>query len=110
MNDPQSAPSHPQDHEVAIVEQTIRFSFTGLCHASQASDAQLHALIDEGLLAPQGRGPSDWVFDGSALGTTRIALRLANDLQLGIAATAVVLDLLADNAALRSRLHRIGQR
>ncbi|MBL0087496.1 MAG: hypothetical protein IPP44_12660 [Ideonella sp.] len=45
---------------------------------------------------------------GPALRTARTALRLSRDLQLGVAGVALVLDLLAQNEALRSRLRREG--
>lgn len=94
--------------DTVVVEQTVRFSFTQLCQACQGSGAQLQALVDEGILNPQGHGPGEWVFEGPALRTARTALRLSRDLQLGVAGVALVLDLLAQNEALRSRLRREG--
>jgi hypothetical protein len=67
-----------------VVEDQVAFTFTALCHASGADEAQLVALVDEGLLQPNGRSPDDWEFSGQALPRARQALRLARDLGLGI--------------------------
>ena len=94
--------------DAVVVEQTLSFSFSGLCQACSSSQTQLLALVDEGILQPHGQGPADWVFQGSALRTARTALRLADGLQLGLAGTALVLDLLDEINSLRARLHRVG--
>lgn len=101
-------PHPPVVIHALIVEQDIRFSWDALCRACDGQAPQLLALVDEGVLQPQGQGPADWVFDGSALRTARTALRLVQDLALSPAATALVLDLLAQIEALQSRLRRSG--
>ena len=91
-----------------VVEEEIVFTLGELCQASGTAQTQVLALVSEGVLDPAGSGPEDWVFDGPALRTVRTALRLAVDLELGIAGAAIVLDLLQQVAALQSRLRRIG--
>jgi chaperone modulatory protein CbpM len=98
----------PGVFDALIVEEEVSFSFTELRQACNGNETQLFALVDEGILQPQGQGPADWVFDGTALQTARTALRLSSDLQLGVEGAALVLDLLAENEALRSRLRRAG--
>ena len=93
-----------------VVEEEIVFTLSELCRASGTSEAQVLALVSEGVLDPTGTGPQDWVFDGLTLHTVRTALRLADDLELGIAGAAIVLDLLEQVAVLRSRLRRAGIR
>jgi chaperone modulatory protein CbpM len=104
-----SAPT-PGVFDAVIVEDDIRFTFTELRQACRGSDTQLRALVDEGILEPQGSGPADWRFPGSALRTARTALRLSGELSLGIDATAVVLDLLAEIESLKSQLRQAGLR
>jgi chaperone modulatory protein CbpM len=88
------------------VELHLSFTLEGLCRASGAGRDDLLALVDQGLLQPAGQGPEDWRFDGASLRRVRTALRLARDLDLGWAGAALVVELLAELAALRARLPR----
>lgn len=92
--------------EAVVVEEHVSFTLTALCQASGAAPDRIHALVAEGLLQPTGQGPPDWRFGGDALPQTRRALRLARDLELDLAAVALVMDLLAEIEHLRSRLPR----
>jgi chaperone modulatory protein CbpM len=94
--------------ETLIVEEQIEFTLEDLCRACGAEAAQLLELVGEGVLEPAGQGPQDWRFSGPALQAARTALRLGRDLGLGPAGTALVLDLLAENDALRAQLRRVG--
>ena len=89
--------------EAVVVEDRVLFTLPALCQASGAAEEQVHALVDEGLLQPQGQGPQDWRFSGDALPRTRRALRLASDFGIDLAAVALVMELLAEIARLRSR-------
>lgn len=95
--------------DAVVVEEDCSFTFIQLCQACHTSGAQMRSLVDEGILQPQGDGPGDWLFDGEAMRTARMALRLTRELQFGLEAAALVLDLLAQNEALRSRLRREGR-
>lgn len=94
--------------DAVIVEQDLAFSYSELCMACPGQDEQLLALVDEGVLQPQGGGPQDWVFQGDALLRARTAMRLQRDLNLGIEGAALVLDLLDEIDALRARLRHAG--
>jgi chaperone modulatory protein CbpM len=94
--------------DAVVVEEEVVFSLSGLCQAAGASPAQVLALVDEGLLQPNGDAPQHWAFTGSSLRTTRTALRLNADLALGTAGAALVLELLEEISALRARLRRAG--
>ncbi|MDE2564449.1 MAG: MerR family transcriptional regulator [Burkholderiales bacterium] len=89
---------------VVVVEEQVVFSFDALCRALGAGADEVQALVAEGLLEPAGHGPEDWRFGGAALARARTALRLARELDLGLAGAALVMDLLAEIEALRSRL------
>lgn len=87
-----------------VVEEGITFSVATLCDATGASDDMVRALVGEGLLQPTGSQPLEWCFDGAALQKTRRAVRLARDLELNLAALALVMDLLGEIEHLRARL------
>lgn len=90
--------------ETLVVEEHVSFALPALCRASGADLEQVRALVSEGLLQPTGTNPADWQFPGQALPQTRRALRLARDLELDLAAVALVMDLLAEIDHLRARL------
>lgn len=90
-----------------LVEEEVQFTLVELCRACHADSEQLVALVDEGVLAPSGDDPQAWRFDGATLPRARAALRLARDLELNAAGTALVLDLLDEIEALRSRIRRL---
>lgn len=92
--------------ESVVVEEQIVFSLSALCRASGADPGQVHALVGEGLLHPAGEGPEDWRFSGSSLPRARTALRLERDLELTPSGVALVMDLLAEIEALRTRLRQ----
>jgi chaperone modulatory protein CbpM len=82
--------------EAVVVEVHVSFTLAALCRASGANPDIVQALVEEGLLAPTGQGPSDWQFSGAALPRARRAIRLARDLELDWPALALVMDLLAE--------------
>ncbi|HEX5685141.1 MAG TPA: chaperone modulator CbpM [Ideonella sp.] len=94
--------------DAVVVDETTQFSLAELCRACQADSARLVALVDEGVLEPAGQRPDEWRFSGAALQRARAALRLSRDLDLNPSGTALVIDLLAEIAALRAKLHRAG--
>lgn len=89
--------------ESLVVEEHVIFTFTALCRASGAGGPDVQALVAEGLLHPSGSGPQDWQFGGASLPQTRSALRLARELDLSLHAAAIVMDLMAEIAVLKSR-------
>ena len=94
--------------DAVVVEGDTAFTLPALCRACGLDSAQLIALVDEGVLEPAGNSPQEWVFDGPALRTALAARRLMRDLEMDLNGVAMVLDLLAEIAALRSRLNRMG--
>lgn len=90
--------------DTVVIDEHVSFTLSALCLASGAGQAQVHALVVEGLLQPTGQGPEDWRFSGVALPQARRALRLARDFDLDIPGVALVMDLLAEIEHLRSCL------
>ena len=61
-------------------------------------------LVEHGVIEPQGSAPQSWVFGGSSLQRTRVALRLLRDLELNLPGAALAVDLLDEIARLRRDL------
>ena len=93
-----------------VVEEEVRLSLADLCRACSATEVQVREWVVEGVLEPVGGQPGEWHFSGTALGRTRVALRLARDLDINSPGVALALDLLDEIAALRARLLRAGIR
>jgi len=96
--------------DTLVVDEQLVFTLTTLCQATGADTEQLLALVQEGLLQPQGERPEDWRFSGTAMPQARMALRLMRDLDIGLSGAAVVMDLLAEIDRLRAQLRRLGAR
>lgn len=92
--------------EVLLVDPEPSFTLSALSRACGSERATVIALVQEGILEPAGTAPDSWRFPSHALRTARLALRLARDLELDLASTALVLDLLARIERLEAQLHR----
>ena len=112
-----------------VVEEQIEFTLVELSRASGADEEQITTLIVEGVIEPldpagtteatQGTRREDpavlqmmraqWRFSGSALRRTRLAIRLARDLEVNPPGVALAIDLIEEIDALRARLHRLGR-
>ena len=92
--------------EAVVIDETHQFSLMQLVQVCGTERERLVALVDEGVLSPQGEAPEHWRFSGSELGRARKALRLSRDLELGPGGTALVLQLLDEIDALRRQLDR----
>jgi chaperone modulatory protein CbpM len=94
-----------------VVEEHMEFSLSELCRAIDADTAQLLALVNEGVLQPLGEADTaamdDWRFGGQALKRARTALRLARELDIGLAGAAVVMELLDEIDALRAEVRQL---
>ena len=91
-----------------IVEEEVQFTLVELSRACRIEVEPLLELVMEGVLIPSGEDAEHWRFGGVTLKRARRAVRLTRDLELNAASTALVLDLLDEIDALRSRLRRLG--
>lgn len=88
--------------QAEVVEYEVRYTLTQLSRACGVDDAEIMALLEEGVVTTID--PSDLIFDHLALARARTALRLLHDLELNSHAAALVLDLLDEIDALRYEL------
>ena len=100
--------SHPSVINAVVVDETVHFDLDELSRACLVDSAWLIALVDEGVLQPEGRHPESWLFDGTSLARARTVLRLTRELGLDTAGAAVVMNLLEEIATLKARLRREG--
>ena len=91
-----------------VVEDQVQFTLVELCQACHAEPQHVTAWVVEGVLQPVGQSPQEWRFGGESLRRARLALTLSRDLEINAAGVHLLLDLLAETAALRARLQRLG--
>jgi chaperone modulatory protein CbpM len=93
-----------------VVEEEVQLSLTELCQASSAERELVLQLVEHGVIEPQGDAPQAWVFSGSSLQRTRVALRLLHDLELNLPGAALAVDLLDQIAQLQRELQALQRR
>lgn len=96
--------------EGTLVELKDQFTLHELCQFCDVDRAKVIVLVEEGVLAPSGEEPDDWRFEEPSVRRARVALRLGQDFELGAEAMALVIGLLDEIEAMRSRLRRAGIR
>lgn len=95
-------------YSICILEEQTGLTLDDLCLACAVRDEQIIALVDVGVLEPQGREPARWRFGGASLQRARMALRLQRDLDIDVAGAALALQLLEEIDTLKARLRAIG--
>jgi chaperone modulatory protein CbpM len=94
--------------QAEVLEDQVRFTLTQLSRACGADDAEIMALVEEGVVVASEDDPIS--FNGQALVRARTALRLLHDLELNAHAAALVLDLLDEIDEMRGELARLRSR
>lgn len=90
-----------------IVETRVELTLSDLCSMCSVTTERVVQLVDEGVVEPEGRSPSEWRFSGFCVRRVVVAERLSRDLRLNAAGAALVLDLLDEVKELRERLARL---
>ncbi len=93
--------------QAVIVETDLQFSLHELGRVCGVEITVLEALVHEGVLTPRAGTRRNGFSRAPALPQARMASRLARDLDLSAAGTALVMDLLAEIDALRAQLRRL---
>ncbi|MBC6907201.1 MerR family transcriptional regulator [Saccharophagus sp. K07] len=90
-----------------LLDEEFRLTLADLCRACHISAEQVLALVDEGVLEPEGSAPNQWRFHCVSIRRVRRAYRLTQDLGVNLAGAALALDLLDEIEQLRARLRRM---
>lgn len=98
------------------IDYTVTFNLDDACHAIGSEQTLVYAIIEHGIVVPQGDSPQEWLFDLDMIYTAKRALRLQRELQLDWSAIALVVSLIeerdrlrADNQKLQAQLRRFLQ-
>ncbi len=84
-------------------EELTLMQLSKLCHLPPQCVIE---MVDEGILEPSGASIHAWRFPFSAIGRVRKVIRFQNDLDINLAGSALVLDLLGKIEHLEAKLAR----
>ncbi len=87
-----------------VIDERTEVSLDDLSFFCSVRREQIVALVEEGVLEPKNDGPKEWRFAGHSLRRAAKALRLQQELEIDLAAVALVLDLLEQIDTLRVQL------
>ncbi len=87
-----------------LLDDRVYLSLTEISDACSTRTEWVVELVEEGILEPSGKERSHWQFSGNSLSRAHTARRLQHDLEINLAGVALVLNLLEEIEALRSRI------
>ena len=90
-----------------ILEEQVEVTLAEISRSCAVHAECIIELVEEGVLAPIGRDPRRWRFDGAQIRRASVALRLQRDLGVNLAGVALALDLLDELNSARARLRAI---
>jgi chaperone modulatory protein CbpM len=88
-------------------EEPVEMTLDEICRACGVETAFVLELVEEGVLAPEGREPGAWRFTYTHVRRVRVASHLRSDLGVNPAGAALALELLEEIEALRARLETL---
>lgn len=98
--------SNDNDSRNEIFDE-IEFSLGELCRVCQLPAERIVALVEEGIVEPDGAEPEQWRFRSLCITRIRRADRLERDLGVNLAGAALALQLLDEIEQLSARLRRL---
>jgi len=91
-----------------ILEETSEVSLSELCRCCNLSAETMIKFVEQGIISPsQGQSVNQWRFHSSSLVRADKAMRLRRDLNVNLAGSALVLELLDEIHHLRAQLQRV---
>jgi len=84
-----------------VLNEDTRCTLADLCRLCGVNAELVHDMIEEGILAPEGRSPQEWRFTFVAIKRVQTAVRLQQDLRVNLPGCALVLELLEELEELR---------
>jgi chaperone modulatory protein CbpM len=88
----------------SVVDEEREIPLAQLCRTCGLSVEAVAALVEEGILEPEGTRRGRWRFPADSIRRARTAVRLQRDLELNLAGVALALDLLDRVEGLRARV------
>lgn len=84
-----------------LIDEHTALTLRDICRVCDVRSETVIAMVEEGVLYPQGAMPDEWRFSASAVIRAHRALRLTRDLRVNWPGAALALELLDELEALR---------
>ncbi|MFT6285620.1 MAG: chaperone modulatory protein CbpM [Halieaceae bacterium] len=83
--------------------KTTYLSFTEVCLQTGVAEDTVVEIVEQGIMAPIGASPGEWLFSPAMLILTKKAVRLHRDLNVDWAGIALAIELLDEVEQLREK-------
>ena len=90
-----------------LLDERVCLTMVELCQATGLHAEAVLSIVSEGVIEPLGQTPRDWRFTAESLARLKTVMRLQRDLDVNLAGAALVLDLLDEVKALRTRVRAL---
>jgi chaperone modulatory protein CbpM len=90
-----------------VLNEEIECSLAEICRLCGVTAEQIHEMVEEGVISPQGLSPRKWHFTTIEIIRVQTAVRLQKDLQINLPGCALVLDLIEELEELRLLKRRL---
>ena len=87
-----------------VIDEAAQLSLAEISRACAVEADYIVAMVEEGVIAPEGAEPHEWRFNGVHLRCVRVAVRLQHDLGVNLAGIALALQLMDEIESLRTKL------
>lgn len=84
------------------IEYSVSINLDEACLEIGIEYEQVYAIVDNGIIAPEGEKPDNWLFDLDMICRAKRAIRLQRDLHLDWSAIALLVSLLDERDKLRT--------
>ncbi len=89
---------------IEVIDENFEFSLADLCKCCTVQAETIIEMVEEGMLSPTGKSPSEWRFSGTAQRHVEITLHLQRDLRVNLPGAALALELMEEIEYLQRKL------
>ena len=88
-----------------ILLDAKQYKLSEVCTICGVEKSFVLAIVEQGLLDPQGNMPEEWLFSAKGLVRTQKAARLYRDLAINLEGVSLVLELMDELNVLRQKMY-----
>ncbi len=101
---------HDTNHSPDILDPEEILDFFRFCRVCRLESKTVIAMVEEGVVEPDGQSVEDWKFTFSSVSRVQKARRLQQDFELNLPGVALSIDLLDEIEELRQEIDLLKRR